>query len=108
MGLDIPDLSSDLRDRDGWEANAADACVQAGFRADCVTFAYSYFATDGDGNGRTRIDDPGTDYEPTYAACPVESITPPTGEGTEPIPVGTEIAIVVVCTLPEAQPDAVP
>jgi hypothetical protein len=108
VGLDIPDLNSDLGERGGWEADAADACVQAGFQADCVTFDYDYFATDDEGNGRTPIGDPGNDYQPTYTACPVESITPLTGAGTEPIPVGTEIVIVVVCKLPVAEPDAVP
>jgi hypothetical protein len=106
---DLPDLSSDLAQRDQWGERLDSRCREAGLEAGCLRLDVTVFEEDAGGN-RTQIPEPSDNYredDPRYADCGVDSMDPlsPKDGGSEKVPAGTTIKVTVVCTL--AAPDEV-
>jgi hypothetical protein len=110
VGHDLPDLSSDLAQKDQWSERLDSKCREAGLEPGCLNLDVTVFQQDANGN-RTQIPEPSTNYredDPRYTDCMVDSMDPlsPQDGGPEKVPAGTTIKVTVVCTL--ATPDETP
>lgn len=103
VGHDLPDLSSDLAQKDQWRERLDSRCREAGVEPGCLKLDVTAFEVDASGN-RTQIPEPSTNYredDTRYGECTVDDMDPlsPADGGPEKVPAGTTIKVTVVCTL---------
>lgn len=99
VGHPIPTVGTDLADKDDTWVPAANDCIKAVGKPNCLTVLYNVYKQDQQGK-LAKIPDPGPDYGSQYPnGCKVANINPPAPKdgGPKYVPAYSTITIKIVC-----------
>lgn len=99
VGHDLPNLGSDLAQKQQWHESIDGECAEAGLEPRCLTLDLKVYKEDE--QGKTPIPNPGPNYrdDNEFSECRVTAMDPLSRNdgGPEKVPAGSTITVEITC-----------